>query len=70
MEKERDKKPRRKRHKQGEEKETQKGVNKENIAVVPFDKGQGFVTIERDKLVEKSEKEFNKVNRPKSRALS
>ena len=35
--------------------------NKENIAVVPFDKGQGFVTIEREKLVEKSEKEFQNV---------
>ena len=32
--------------------------NEEKIAVVPFDKGQGFVTIEREKLIEKSEKEF------------
>ena len=31
------------------------------IAVTPFDKGQGFVVIEREKLVEKAEKEFQNV---------
>ena len=35
--------------------------NKEKIAVVPFDKGEGFVSIKRPKLEEKAEKEFNNV---------
>ena len=34
---------------------------KDNLAVTPFDKGQGFVVIEKEKLVEKSEKEFQNV---------
>ena len=33
-----------------------------DIAVTPFDKGQGFVSIEREKLVEKAEKEFQNVS--------
>ena len=36
-------------------------ANREKIAIVPFDKGQGFVSIEREKLVAKAEKEFSKV---------
>ena len=32
-----------------------------DIAVTPFDKGVGFVTIENKKLVEKSEKGFENV---------
>ena len=32
-----------------------------DLSVTPFDKGQGFVTIEKEKLVEKSEKEFQNV---------
>ena len=36
--------------------------NKDKIAIVPFDKGQGFVCIDRKKLVEKVEKEFNNVS--------
>ena len=35
---------------------------RDEIAIVPFDKGQGFVSIERKKLVEKVEKEFNNVS--------
>ena len=35
--------------------------NKEKIAIVPFDKGEGFASIEREKLNEKAEKEFNNV---------
>ena len=35
--------------------------NKDKIAIVPFDKGQGFVSIERDELVKKSEAEFSNV---------
>ena len=36
-------------------------LKKENIAVVPYDKGVGFVTIEKDKLVEKAEAQFKNV---------
>ena len=36
--------------------------NKKDIAVTPFDKGQGFVSIEMEKLVEKAEKEFQNVS--------
>ena len=36
--------------------------NKDKIAIVPFDKGQGFVSIERDELVKKSEAEFSNVS--------
>ena len=48
-------------------KEEQKGMSylkksKERLAIVPFDKGQGLVSIEREKLVEKSEKEFKNVS--------
>jgi hypothetical protein len=32
------------------------------LAVTPFDKGIGFVTLERDELVKKSEVEFNYVS--------
>ena len=35
---------------------------KRDIAITPFDKGQGFVSIEREKLVEKAEKEFQNVS--------
>ena len=35
--------------------------NQDKIAIVPFDKGQGLVSIEREKLVEKAE-EFNNVS--------
>ena len=35
--------------------------HKEDIAIVPFDKGEGFISIERKKLIEKSEKEFSNV---------
>ena len=35
--------------------------NSDKLAVTPFDKGQGLVSIERDVLVEKSVKEFNNV---------
>ena len=36
-------------------------MRKKQLAITPFDKGQGFVVIERKKLVEKSEKEFQNV---------
>ena len=36
--------------------------HKDEIAIVPFDKGQGFVSISREKLIEKSEKEFSNVS--------
>ena len=36
--------------------------NRKDIAITPFDKGQGFVSIEREKLVEKAEKEFQNVS--------
>ena len=32
-----------------------------NLSVAPFDKGQGFVVIKTNKLVEKAEKEFKNV---------
>ena len=35
--------------------------SKKDIAITPFDKGQGVVSIEREKLVEKAEKEFQNV---------
>ena len=34
-----------------------------NISVTPFDKGQGFVSLDKEKLVEKSEKEFQNVKK-------
>ena len=37
--------------------------NSDQLAIVPFDKGQGLVSIERKKLVEKSEKEFKNVSK-------
>ena len=37
--------------------------NSDTIAITPFDKGQGFVSIKREKLVEKSEKEFKNVSK-------
>ena len=36
--------------------------NKDKIAIIPFDKGQGFVSIEQDELVKKSEAEFSNVS--------
>ena len=36
--------------------------NKDKIAIVPFDKGQGLVSIEQDELVKKSEAEFSNVS--------
>ena len=35
--------------------------NRDKIAVVPFDKGQGLATMDREELVKKSEKEFKNV---------
>ena len=35
--------------------------HKKDLAIVPFDKGQGLVSIERDELVRKAEKEFKNV---------
>ena len=36
--------------------------NRKDLAITPFDKGQGFVSIEKEKLVEKAEKEFQNVS--------
>ena len=36
--------------------------SRKDLAITPFDKGQGFASIEREKLVEKAEKEYQNVS--------